>query len=109
MNDVTWIVTSVFGGCMMGMFMLGFFTARVDYGSLMIALVFAILLNVYLGLNAAGWLPAAITLDVHAYWVGILVNLFFIALAYGLSLIRARPQPSLAGLTVWTIGERQGS
>ncbi|MFQ5810421.1 MAG: sodium:solute symporter [Armatimonadota bacterium] len=102
MNDVTWIVTSVFGGCMMGMFMLGFFTRRVDYTSLMIALVAAVLFNIYLGLNIAGWLPAALTINVHAYWVGILVNLFFILLAYGLSLVRRRRQPSLDGLTVWT-------
>ncbi|MGD8238934.1 MAG: sodium:solute symporter [Armatimonadota bacterium] len=109
MNDVTWIVTSVFGGCMMGMFMLGFFTRRVDYASLMIALVAAVLFNIYLGLNIAGWLPPALTINVHAYWVGILVNLLFAALAYGLSLVRRRRQPSLQGLTVWTMRGNRGA
>ncbi len=103
MNDLSWIVASVFGGCMMGMFMLGFFTKRVDYVSLMIALALATLLNVYLGVNVAGWLPKALTINVHAYWVGMLVNAAFIVVAYGISVIRRRPQPSLEGLTVWTM------
>ena len=30
MNDISLIVTSLFGGCLMGLFMLGFFTRRVD-------------------------------------------------------------------------------
>ncbi len=109
MNDVTWIVTSVFGGCMMGMFMLGFFTTRVDYGSLMVALVPAVLLNIYLAVNAGGWLPEAMTIEVHAYWVGPLVNIGFVALAYAISCVRKRPPRSLRGLTVWTMRRGPGS
>ena len=103
MNDVSLIVTSVFGGCLMGLFLMGFFTRRVDGVSAAIAMALAILFNVYLGLGLLGWLPDVWTLGVHSYWVGGLVNGAFFVLAYGISFVRRKPQPNLEGLTVWTM------
>jgi solute:Na+ symporter, SSS family len=102
MNDASLIVTSVFGGCLMGLFLLGFFTRRVDGRSATIAMVLAIGFNIYLGLGLLGRLPQSWTIGVHSYWVGALVNAAFVVLAYGISLIRPKPQPDLDGLTVWT-------
>jgi solute:Na+ symporter, SSS family len=102
MNDLSWIVASVFGGCLVGLFMVGFFTRRVDGFSAMTALVVSILINVYLGFSLAGWLPEAITVPVHSYWVGIIVNLTFVVVAYGVSLFRG-PGKELKGLTVWSM------
>ncbi|MDA1015102.1 MAG: sodium:solute symporter, partial [Planctomycetota bacterium] len=101
MNDLTWIVASVFGGCLVGLFMVGFFTRRVDSFSAMTALGVSILLNVYLGLCVAGWLPESITAPVHSYWVGVIVNLAFVAIAYAVSLFRG-PAEELKGLTFWS-------
>ncbi|MCA9087320.1 MAG: sodium:solute symporter [Planctomycetaceae bacterium] len=103
-NDLSWIIASVFGGCLLGLFMVGFFTRRVDGFSAMTALVVSIVLNVYLGMCLAGWLPAAVTLTVHSYWVGIIVNLAFVAVAYGVSLFRTNTR-ELKGLTVWSLGK----
>jgi SSS family solute:Na+ symporter len=105
MNDVSLIVTSVFGGCLMGLFMLGFFTRRVDGFSAVVALILAIVFNFYLGLGLLGVLPEGITLGVHSYWVGAMVNLCFAVLAYGISWLRggAGAQRDLTGLTVWTM------
>ena len=101
MNDVSLIVTSVFGGCVMGLFMLGFFTRRVDGRSATIAIGLAIMFNIYLALCLAGRIPESWRLGVHSYWIGPLVNLVFIIIAYGLSLLRRVPPRSVAGLTVW--------
>ncbi|QDU97971.1 sodium:solute symporter [Lignipirellula cremea] len=101
-NDLSWIIASVFGGCMVGMFMVGFFTRRVDHFSVLAALLVSTLVNVYLGLCVAGWLPKSLTLEIHSYWVGILVNLLFVVVAYGVSLFR-RQTKDLRGLTVWTM------
>lgn len=222
MNDLSWITLSLFGGCIGAMFMLGFFTRRVDYVSLMLALVLALALNVYLGLGVASAKPARlvaggdapvdgrlagksqfelfvdgegpfrvllpvdctngalddliadinmalalsrdsgsvrlqrrviagrdgdrITLrtrsrgasaslamrttdndpliaelrfaadqnargstwlpfDVHAYWVVMIVNVVFVGLAYGMSLLRGQPPKNIRGLCVWTLKE----
>jgi SSS family solute:Na+ symporter len=102
MNDVSLMVTSVFGGCVMGLFMLGFFTRRVDGTSATIAIGCAILFNIYLVLSVAGRVPEPYGLGVHSYWIGPLVNLVFIILAYGLSLLRGAPIRPQPGLTVWT-------
>ncbi len=103
MTDLSWIVASVFGGCLLGLFMVGFFTTRIDNRSAMIALLVAIVLNVWLGANAAGWLPDRMTIGVHAYWTGILVNLGFVIIAAAVAVFRGRNRKDLSGLTVWTM------
>ena len=107
MNDISLIVTSVFGGCVMGLFMLGFFTRRVNGFAVNIALVAASLFNVYLGLSALGLLPGFLTLPVHSYWVGALVNLLFILLAFAIVLIRRTPPSEFEGLTVWSMPKEE--
>jgi SSS family solute:Na+ symporter len=103
MNDLSWIVASVFGGCLLGLFMAGFFTTRIDNRSALIGLAVAICLNVYLGISAAGWLPETMTVPIHSYWTGILVNLAFLVLAGVVALFQGRNQRELSGLTVWTL------
>ena len=108
MNDVSLIVTSVFGGCLMGLFLLGFFTTRVDGVSATIGMAVAIVFNVYLGLGLAGKLPAGLTLPVHSYWTGALVNGTFLVVAYGAGVLRGNRR-DLTGLTVWTMGGKSES
>ena len=107
MNDLNWILASVFGGCLVGLFMIGFFTRRVDSFSALTALVVATLLNVYLGASLAGWVPQAFSVEIHSYLVGIVVNVVFVVVALGVSLFR-KPGGDLKGLTVWTL-EQPGS
>lgn len=102
MNTLTWIVSSVFGGCLVGMFMLGFFATRVGYRSVVIALIPGILLNIYFTLNLAGQLPKSLSANIHEYWVGFTVNLVFIAAALLASLFVPRSDKQIDGLTVWT-------
>jgi SSS family solute:Na+ symporter len=103
MNDISLIVTSVFGGCLMGLFIMGFFTKAVDGVAATIALIVAVMVNIYLGLGLLGVLPAAITLPIHSYWVIALVNGTFILLAYLIGISRRGKVQSLEGLTVWTM------
>ena len=102
MNDLSWIIASVFGGCLVGLFMIGFLTTRVDGVSAVAALVIAILVNVYLGVSLAGWLPDQWTVDIHSYWVGPMVNVVFVVVALAASYFR-EPPGGLEGLTVWTM------
>ena len=103
MNDLSLIVASVFGGCLMGLFLMGFFTRRVDGAAATTALACAMSLNVYLVLGSLKILPTSCTIPVHTYWIGALVNLTFITLAYLISLINRKPQKELKNLTIWTL------
>jgi SSS family solute:Na+ symporter len=109
MNDVSLIVTSVFGGCLMGLFMVGFFTRRVDGTSANLALGAAVVFNLYLGLGALGALPQSLAFPAHSYWVGFLVNAAFILAAYLVSVVRRTPPAELEGLTVWTMSRTRAS
>jgi solute:Na+ symporter, SSS family len=109
MNDISLIVTSVFGGCLMGLFLMGFFTHRVDGFAATVALIIAVLINIYLGLGLLGVFPPEWTFKIHSYWVIALVNGSFIVLAYLISIFRGRNKDPLKGLTVWTMGRRTSS
>lgn len=102
MNDVSLIVFSVLGGAITGIYMLGFFTRRVDGFALNIALAVAIALNIYLGLGVLKVLPEAWRIGIHSYWVGFVVNVVFMVVAYAIARLRRAPEGNLAGLTVWT-------
>lgn len=106
MNDVSLIVFSVLGGAMTGIYMIGFFTERVDGFAVNRALAVAVLLNIYLALGVMKVLPPEWRLGVHSYWVGALVNLVFVTLAYLISLLHKPTPRDLTGLTVWTMERR---
>ncbi len=103
MNDVSLIVFSVLGGAITAIYMVGFFTTRVGARAANLALGCSIALNVYLGLGVMKVLPEGWRLGVHSYWVGTVVNLAFVAVAYGASWLFPAGRRDLAGLTVWTM------
>jgi SSS family solute:Na+ symporter len=101
MNDVSLTMASIFGGCLMGLYLTGFFLRRVDGVAVNLALVVAVAVNIFLGLGFIGVLPAGWTMQLHSYWFGPLVNAIFIGLAVGISLVRRKPPADRRGLTVW--------
>ena len=102
-NELDWAIGSLFAGCVMGIFLLGFFSTRVDHVAALVGLVVAVAVNFYLVLSAIGWLPQGITCPVHKYWTSPLVNVTFMVVAYGISWFRTHEPAKLAGLTVWTM------
>ena len=83
--------------------MAGFFTRRIGNRAALAGLVCAIILNSYLGANAADLLPEGWSLPIHAYWTGIVVNLLFFLVAGIAAWIFGPSRKDLTGLTVWTL------
>jgi SSS family solute:Na+ symporter len=101
------IAQIVFGGGLMGIFLLGFLTTRVNYVSASVALVLTLLLDIYLALCSFNQLPECISVRVHAYWIGVIANGFVIVFGYAISLVtRGRPKP-LDRLTIWTMKDQR--
>ena len=100
------IAQIVFGGGLMGIFLLGFLTTRVNYVSASVALVLTLLLDTYLTLCSFNQLPECISVRVHAYWIGVIANGFVILVGYAMSLIVRRPSKPLDRLTIWTMKDR---
>jgi SSS family solute:Na+ symporter len=101
-NDFSLIIGSLFGGGVLSIFLLGFFTTRVGYHAVLLGTGVALACNVYLMLNTFGWLPEALKLPVHSYWTTIIVNAVLLPVGYGASLFRPNRR-NLNRLTVWTM------
>ncbi|PHS10136.1 MAG: sodium:solute symporter [Blastopirellula sp.] len=101
-NQLTWIVASIFGGCLTGLFLVGFFTTRVKGNAAAFAVGVSIVANIYLNLMVFEMLPKQITFPLNELWVGAIINLLFIVVAYGASFLLPSTSEDLSGLTVWT-------
>ena len=101
MVDLGIILGSLFGGGILSIFLLGFFTTRVGNRAIITGTCVALAFNIYLMFNTFQWLPASLALPVHSYWTTILVNALLFAAAYLLSWFMPNRR-DLAGLTVWT-------
>ncbi|MFI4910270.1 MAG: sodium/solute symporter [Sedimentisphaeraceae bacterium JB056] len=88
MVDLGFILNSVFGGCVLGIYMLGFFVKRVDYKAVLWGTMVAVLVNIYLMMNYFGWLPHALSINVHAYATVLIVNTVLVITAVTISLFR---------------------
>jgi solute:Na+ symporter, SSS family len=98
----------VLGGGLMGLFLLGFLTTRVNYVSASIALGLTILLDIYLALCSFDQLPESISVRVHTYWIGVIANGFTILAGYGISRVLRESKKPLDGLTIWTMSRSLG-
>ena len=101
MTDFTLILGSIFGGGMLAIYLLGFFTRRVGNAALLTGVGFGLVLNGWLLLNTFELLPETWRLTVHPYWTTILVNALVLAAALLASLLFPN-RKNLTRLTVWT-------
>ena len=96
MNDFGLIVGSMFGGGMLAVFLLGFFSTRVGNRAILTATAAALLCNLVLMFNTFyGFLP------IHPYWTTIAVNGVLWPVGYLLGFLWPNRR-DLSGLTVWT-------
>ncbi len=102
MTDLSLIIASIFGGGVLGLYVIGLCTTRVGNRAILVGLACSIGLNIYLMLNSFGWLPSGWGIRVHDYWVTVLVNVLLMVVAYVVSLFIPNRVKDLAGLTVWT-------
>lgn len=102
MANLGFIIMSLFGGVLLGVYLLGFFTTRVDSRAMLIGLAVAVALNIYLAFNHFGWLPGWAELPIHTFANRIILNLVLVSMTYAIALTRGRNARELDGLTVWT-------
>ncbi len=102
------ITQIVFGGGLLGIFLLGFLTTRVNYLSASITLVLTLILDVYLTLCSSNQLPGWMSIRLHGYWIGVIANGFVVVFGYALSFIVPGPAKPLDRLTIWTMKRQAG-
>lgn len=97
---------SILAGGLLGLFLLGFLTTRVDGRAVGIGIACAVVFSAMMSLVALGFLPAnwiaAIESHFDSYYTGIVGNLVTFAVGYTAArLFPARPR-EVSNLTLWT-------
>lgn len=111
LDDVQRMLLSVVSGGLLGLFLLGFVTRRVDSRAALVAVLTAVAFVV-------GWLvldtvpvrtafPKIAQAMPHKFWVSTFANLLLFGVGYGVSLfIGSRNDRDLNGLTIWSTDRR---
>lgn len=104
---------SILAGGLLGLFLLGFLTTRVDARAVGYGLVAAVGFSTLMSLQALDLLPRAWSTTMEArfdsYYTGIVGNLITFSLGYLVALIRPRPARPLDQLTLWTVNQLERS
>ena len=101
------MLLSGLGGGLLGLFLLGFLTRRVDSRSALIATVITVMsVATWLFLDSemgAAKFPSIAPYVPDKFWVGVFANVALFGLGYGASYLFGRPTADdrLKGLTVW--------
>ena len=105
--DLQTLMFSIMGGGLLGLFLLGFLTCRVDSRVALIATV-GTMLSVCIWVFADSetgqrLVPSLAEVLPNKFWISVLSNVFVFALAYALSLLLTGPRKKdLTDLTDWT-------
>ncbi len=98
MANLGFIAGSLFGGCLLGLFLLGLLAPWADGRSVTISLGVVILLNIYFILLTLNLLPDWARTDLHAFWVRLLLNIVLVIVTAMVAALlgRKRPQRELS-------------
>ena len=106
-EDFQLILLSIFGGGLLGLFMLGFLTRRVDSRSALVATIITVLgIVCWLFLSSAtgaALFPLVAPYVPSTFWVGVFANVILFVIGYFTScLLGSRTEKErLQGLTIW--------
>ena len=105
--DLQTVVYPIVSAGLLILFLLGFLTVRVGSIPAMVATAATVLLVAVWVLLTTTWgkanFPVVNDWLPNVFWIGVLPNLFLLAVGYGLSLVfPRRAAGSLKGLTIWT-------
>jgi SSS family solute:Na+ symporter len=97
---------SILAGGLLGLFLLGFLTTRVDGRAVGIGIACAVSFSTVMSLVALGFLPAdwIRTIEAHfdSYYTGIVGNLLTFAIGYSTARLFPSPARDVTSLTLWT-------
>jgi len=97
---------SILAGGLLGMFLLGFVTTRVDGRAVGIGIGCAVIFSAAMSLVALGYLPAgwikSVEFRFDSYYTGIVGNLLTFAVGYTAARLSRPASRDMSNLTLWT-------
>ena len=87
LHDVATVLTSIFGGGLVGLYLLGFLTKRGDARAVWCGLIGTLLFTVWTILSSRNVLPSRLCAPFDIYYTSILGNIFMFCVGFALALV----------------------
>ncbi|MGE4490418.1 MAG: sodium transporter, partial [Kiritimatiellales bacterium] len=101
LSDLTTILSSVCGGGMLAVFLVGVFTRRGDSRAVWLGLLANAVFTAWLLLGSRGMIPAKYTWSIDLYYSALLGNVLTVAVVLVSSWMFRTGERNLTNLTVW--------
>ena len=89
---------SLLVGSLLSLFLLGFFAPRVGNTAVVWSVIISLIARFYLLLNYFGWMPESWQVNIHAYWIAIIVDGILLVCALLFSFLLPPHKKDLTGL-----------
>lgn len=103
LQDTATILTSILGGGLLGLYLIGFFTKKGDARAAWAGLISTMVFTVWTILSKNQLLPDAISVPFDLYYTGFVGNVIMFVITYVVASTLLKTQKDLAGLTVWDL------
>ncbi len=102
LQDTATVLTSILGGGLLGLYLIGFFTKQGDARAAWVGLVSTMIFTAWTILSKKGLLPESISVPFDLYYTGFVGNLIMFVMTYFVARFALKGQKDLSGVTVWT-------
>ncbi len=101
LQDTATILTSILGGGLLGLYLIGFFTKKGDARAAWAGLISTMVFTAWTILSKNQLLPDAISVPFDLYYTGFVGNVIMFIVTYALASKLLKTNKDLSGLTVW--------
>lgn len=102
LQDTATVLTSILGGGLLGLYLIGFFTKQGDARAAWVGLVSTMIFTGWTILSKKGLLPESISVPFDLYYTGFVGNVIMFIMTYFVARFALTSQKDLSGVTVWT-------
>lgn len=101
LQDTATILTSILGGGLLGLYLIGFFTKKGDARAVWVGLVSTMIFTAWTILSKKGMLPDSLSVPFDLYYTGFVGNVIMFVITYFVAAKVFPSEKDLAGLTVY--------
>jgi SSS family solute:Na+ symporter len=101
LQDTATVLTSILGGGLLGLYLIGFFTQQGDARAAWVGLVSTMVFTGWTILSKKGLLPDSISVPFDLYYTGFVGNVIMFIMTYFVARFALKSEKDLSGVTVW--------
>jgi len=103
LQDTATILSSITGGGLLGLYLLGFFTKKGNAKSVWIGLIVTTLFTIWTILAKRGLVPNWLNVPFDLYYTGLIGNIIMFAVAFIAAVLLMDQKKNLKNLTIWNM------